>query len=126
MKRTLMIAGVVAILVSAVAQIGDAQAGGRLSKRELHSLVMNAKTSGEHLKVAAHYKSEAERLQAEAKEHEEMAEMYRKNPHPLEAKEPWGVGQQHCRDIAARYREAADKMQRLAILHENMAKKVGP
>jgi hypothetical protein len=60
---------------------------------------------------------------AEAKEHEEMAEMYRRNPHPLTSKNPAAIGEQHCRNIAKSYRQAAAKMQALAAMHEDMAKK---
>ena len=107
-------------LLTVIAQTGSGQ---RLEKKELHGLLMNAKTPQEHQRLAAHYRAEAERLNSEAKEHEEMAEMYRKNPNPLAAKHPYAAGVQHCRDIAKRYRESAAKMQALATVHEDMAKK---
>ncbi len=107
-------------LLTAVAQTGSGQ---RLAKKDLHALLMNAKTPQDHQKLAAHYRAEAERLSSEAKEHDEMADMYRKNPNPLAAKHPYAAGEQHCRDIAERYRESAAKMQALAALHDDMAKK---
>jgi hypothetical protein len=122
MKRisVLTIAALVVALLTAVAQTGSGQ---RLPKKELHALLMSAKTPQEHQKLAAHYRAEAERLNSEAKEHEEMAEMYRKNPGGPAAKHPYATGEQHCRDIAKRYRESAAKMQALTTLHEDMAKK---
>ncbi len=122
MKRIsiLTVIALVVTLLTAIAQTGSGQ---RLEKKELHALLMNAKTAQDHQRLAAHYRAEAERLNSEAKEHEEMAEMYRKNPNPLAAKHPYALGEQHCRDIAKRYRESAAKMQALATLHEDMAKK---
>lgn len=123
MRRILTVVALAAVLVAATTRIGSAQAGGRLGKQELQSLLMTAKTKEDHMKLAAHYKAEAARLQAEAKEHEEMAEMDRKSSPPLAAKHPLAVGEQHCRSIAKNYRDAATKMQALAALHEDSAKK---
>ena len=123
MRRILTVVALAAVLVAAIARIGSAQAGGRLSKQDLHSLMIAAKTKEDHLKLAAHYRTEAERLQTDAKEHEEMAEMYKKNPHPLTSKNPVAVGEGHCRYVAQRYRQAAAKMQALVALHDDMAKK---
>ena len=122
MKRISMLT-VIALAVTILTAIAQTGSGQRLDKKELHDLLMNAKTPEEHQKLAAHYRAEAERLNSEAKEHEEMAEMYRKNPGGPAAKHPYATGEQHCRDIAKRYRESAAKMQALATLHEDMAKK---
>ena len=57
-----------------------------LSKKEVKALIASAKTKEDHLKLADYYKGEAARLEAEATDHDEMAEMYRKNPTPLAVK----------------------------------------
>src|SRR6266702_7929516 len=52
-----------------------------LSKKEVKALIASAKTKEDHLKLADFYKGEA--VRAEAKDHDEMAEMYRKKPTPM-------------------------------------------
>ena len=93
-----------------------------LSKKEVKTLIASAKTKEDHLKLAEYYKGEAARLEAEATDHDEMAEMYRKNPTPLAVKHPEAIGEGHCKEIARRYRESATKTQELAAMHEEMAK----
>lgn len=132
MKRTLtsrwrhLAAGtavVLVLLMAGLTQSGSAQPETRMSKKEMKELIVNAKSKEDHQKLASYYKQEADRLLAEAKEHEEMAEMYRKNPHPLEQKHPMAVGAGHCRYVAQRYRQAAAKTQTLAAFHEGLVKK---
>ncbi len=93
-----------------------------LSKKEVKALISSAKTKEDHLKLAEFYKTEVARLQAEATDHDEMAEMYRKNPTPLAVKHPEAIGEGHCKEIARRFRESASKAQELATMHEEMAK----
>jgi len=93
-----------------------------LSKKEVKALIASAKTKEDHLKLAEFYKTEVARLQAEATDHDEMAEMYRKNPSPLAVKHPEAIGEGHCKEIARRFRESASKAQELATMHEEMAK----
>lgn len=88
-----------------------------LSKKELKELIKTASTKADHEKLADYYKAEAERLEAEAKDHDEMGEMYKKNPSPLAAKHPEAFGEAHCREMARRLREAAADAQSLAEMH---------
>ena len=97
-----------------------------LSKKEVKALIASAKTKEDHLKLADYYKGEAARLEAEATDHDEMAEMYRKNPTPLAVKHPEAIGEGHCKEIARRFRESATKTQELAAMHEEMAKTATP
>ena len=90
-----------------------------LSKKEVKALIASAKTKEDHLKLADFYKGEA--VRAEAKDHDEMAEMYRKNPTPMAVKHPEAFGEGHCKEIARRYRESAAKTQELAAMHEQLA-----
>ena len=68
--------------------VGSTAAGRRpsLSKKEVKALIASAKTKEDQLKLADFYKAETVRLEAEAKDHDEMAEMYRKNPTPMAVK----------------------------------------
>ena len=93
-----------------------------LSKKDVKALIASAKTKEDHLKLADYYKGEAARLEAEATDHDEMGEMYRKNPTPLAVKHPEAIGEGHCKEIARRFRESATKTQELAAMHEEMAK----
>ncbi len=75
--------------------VGNTAAGQRpsLNKKEVKALIASARTKEDHLKLADYYKAETERLQAEAKDHDEMAEMYRKNPTPMAVKHPEAIGE---------------------------------
>jgi hypothetical protein len=76
----------------------------------------------DHQKLADYYKAETERLEAEAKDHDEMAEAYKKNPSPMAVKHPEAIGEGHCHEMARRFREAANQAGELAAMHEDMAK----
>lgn len=60
----------------------------KLSAKELRTLIETAKTPADHAKIERYYKQRAEALVAESKEHEAMAESYRKNPTIFESKSP--------------------------------------
>jgi len=122
MKRRTTLAALLMIPTAVTLQRATAQSATRLTKKELRDLIMTAKTKEEHQRIADHYKAEADRLIEEAKDHEEMAEIYRKNPPSLASKHPGAIGYQHCRGIAERLRQAAEKTRALANMHEAMAK----
>ena len=126
MKRIGIVVALAVALVATVVQTGSAQSAQRLSKQELHSLLQKAMSREDHQKLAGHYRSETERLEAEAKEHEEMAEMYKRNPHPLTQKHPMAVGEGHCRYVAKRLHDAAARTRMMAPMHEDMAHKATP
>ena len=121
MKHLLKLTVLLAVLAVTVTQIGSAQSGQHLSKKELRTLIANAKTKADHEKLAAYYKSETERLLADAKKHEEMADEYHRNPPMLASKHPMAIGEDHCRYVAERLNEAANKTQALAAMHEQLA-----
>ncbi len=123
MKRRVTLSALLMIPVISTVQQATAQSSARLTKKELRELMMTAKTKADHQRIADHYKAEADRLIEEAKEHEEMAEVYRKNPPYLAAKHPWAIGEKHCRGIAERLRQAAEKARSLATMHEAAAVK---
>lgn len=94
-----------------------------LTKKELKTLVATAKTPADHMKLARHFKQEADRLEAEAKEHEELAAEYRKTPVAAATKTPMsGHSAEHCEYFAKSTREAAKAARELAASHEKMAK----
>ena len=93
-----------------------------LTKKELKALIASAKTKEDHQKLADYYKAETERLEAEAKDHDEMAEAYKQSPSPMAVKHPEALGEGHCHEMARRFREAASQAKELAGMHEDMAK----
>ena len=124
MKRSLGILAVVfVIMLSAVWQVSTAQQHKpeNLSKQQLLSLIASAKTPAEHRRVAEYYHATAKDYLAQAKEHAEMAEAYKKNPMTNSSKFATGTVD-HCEYFAQSFKEMATKMQELADMHEQMAK----
>jgi hypothetical protein len=97
-----------------------------ITKKEFKTLLKTAKEPVEHRKIAAYYRQEAAWLTASAKEHEELAEVYAKNP-PFPAMEAkhgtaFGQGAPHCKRWAELSAEQAKEAEALAEMHEEMAK----
>ena len=97
-----------------------AQPSVRMNKKQLKTLIADAKTSDDHMRLAAYYRGEADRLKAQQKEHEEEAAEYYKDPsrHPVPKYPTLG---QHCRDLAYYYGKGAESALALASAHERMA-----
>jgi len=93
----------------------------KLSMKELKVLIATAKTPAEHRRIAAYYHHQANDLKA--KDHEEMAAIYLKQPLSFEGKFPYGtVGYSHCRTFADLFAKQAKEAEALASLHEDIAK----
>ena len=100
-----------------------ASAESPLTRKTLKTAIESAKTPQDHRRISAYYNSEATRLLAEAKEHDELAEVYAKSPNAHEAKHPMsGQTAGHCKLFAESARKAAKASQDLAKAHEEMAK----
>lgn len=105
------------------AQTNSGESNDRLTKKEVKALVATAKTPEDHMKLARHFRQQADALEAEAKEHDELAQEYRKNPSPMAMKMPMsGRSAEHCEYFAKSAREAAKAARELAASHEQMAK----
>jgi hypothetical protein len=95
----------------------------QISNDQLKELVASAKTPEDHRKLAAYYRAEADSLEAEAKEHEDLAGAYRKRTDPVAEKHAMsGKTAGHCDYFAKSVREAAKADRQLAAEHELMAK----
>jgi len=96
------------------------------STKELKVLLKTANEPADHLRIAAYYRHEAERLTQSSKEHAELAAIYEKNPPfaSMVAKhgDSFGQGAPHCKRFAELNAEAAKEATALAELHEGMAK----
>ena len=94
-----------------------------LSSSQLKKLAVSAATASDHMKLARHYEAVAVKHDAEAKEHEELAEQYTKNPTLHEQKHPMsGETAAHCRHYAEHCRNAAKAAREMAAAHTAMAK----
>ena len=99
------------------------------ASKKVKALIASAKTPEDHLKLAAYFNQEADRLDADAKGHQELAEVYRQNPSPTGGGKQSGAGSifrtpEHCDSAAKSLREAAKDLRGLAAEHEQMAKDV--
>lgn len=93
-----------------------------LTKKTVVAAIGSAETPQDHQRIANYYKSEAGRMLAEAKEHDELAVAYAKSPN-AGAKHPMsGQTAEHCKFFAEAARKAAQESTELAKLHEQMAK----
>ena len=94
-----------------------------LDKAELKKLVASASTPQDHERIAKHFDAKAVELEAEAKEHEELAVEYTKHPNMHEMKHPGGpLTSGHCRYFAQKTRESAQAARQMATDHRQMAK----
>lgn len=119
----------VALLAFAVASASPVpgQENVKLTSSELKELIKNAKEPADHQKIAQYFIQEADRLEAEAQEHLDLAAIYRANPTMHESKHPMsGQTAGHCDYFAKVAREAARADRQIAAAHAEMAKKTKP
>ena len=117
--RTLILFALAALFIPLLA---GAQSMG---KEDLKKLIAGAMNPADHERIAKHYDAKAVQLEADAKEHEELASEYKRNPTGHEQKHPMsGQTAAHCKLFADRFREAAKQARQLAVDHRQMAKTV--
>lgn len=96
------------------------------TKKRVKAMVSSAKTAGDHLRLAAYFNQEADKLDADAKDHEDLAKTYRLYPSTAGGGKAGGNPQsrtaEHCDAAAKSLREAAKSLRELAAAHEQMAK----
>ena len=125
MKRTISIFSILSLaFVMTVAAFGQTTSAQQtkpehFSKRQLNTLIAEAKTPAEHQRIARFYQAKAQDYLAQAKEHEQMVAAYKANP-SLTAKSQSSTIN-HCEYFVKTFNELAVKSQELAKLHEQMA-----
>lgn len=102
-----------------------AQDSDHMSRQDLKSLIANAKTPEDHERIAKHFDAEADQLEAQAKDHQELAAQYKANPSGQEQKHPMsGRTAGHCKYFADDVSKAAKEDRALAADHRQMAKQI--
>lgn len=95
-----------------------------LSKKEVRTLIEKASTPADHNKLAQYYRVQADKFEAEATEHADMAKMYRARPGVSEMKRPMSPDTaSHCETLAENLHKAATEARALSAAHAEMAKK---
>jgi hypothetical protein len=93
-----------------------------LSKSDVNHLIATAEKKADHERLAQYFDAEAAKYEAEAKEHGDLAQVYRKSGSPS-AKFP-GTMQtfNHCDSLSKSLEQAAENARQLAADHREMAK----
>jgi hypothetical protein len=106
-----------------VSPLRGQEAHPKLSRKELHSLITNAKTAEDHKKLAAYYRDKAQEANEKVADHQDMLQAYVDNPtghRPMKSPNP----QDFCNSLIRIYREEAKQDLSLAEYHEGMASDV--
>lgn len=122
MKRILVPASLaLALTFAAIAPTQAAATKHKLTEQQLISLIANAKTPADHAQIAEFYEAKSSEFLAESKEHQAMADAYKKNTTTSNAKFVKGTAD-HCYYVAESLKADAAKMHEMATMHETMAK----
>ena len=91
----------------------SADQDGLLSKKDLKTLVVSAKTAQDHQRLARHFAAKADQLEADAKDHFELSDSYNRRDR----------GFNHCESLAKELHQAAEEARQLSADHSEIAKK---
>ncbi len=102
-----------------------AEDSGLLSKQDLKTLIGSAKNAQDHERLARHFDAKAIELEAESKEHRELAAQYKANPTMHESKHPMSAETAgHCQYFADDLQKASARARQMAADHRQMGKAV--
>jgi hypothetical protein len=126
MNRTIVSFAFAAVLAftSFAAMAQTQPSSDNLSKQQLLSLIVSAKTPAEHIRIAQYYGAKAQDYLAQSKEHAQMAEAFKQNSLTSSSKFSTGTVN-HCEFLAQNFKQKAEQMQKLEREHEQMAKEAG-
>jgi hypothetical protein len=94
----------------------------KLTSKQLHALIANAKTPEDHQKLATYYRDKAEQAKAEAAEHDKMLAAYNRNPLTHPSAKAGLAPADHCRTLIRLFNEEQKENLALADQHDQMAK----
>ncbi len=127
MKRILAVVSL-ALIVAAAAQAQprstEIAKADRLSRQQLNSLIVTAKTPADHERIAQAYESNARQYRAEAQEHEAMIATYKAHASLSNDKNRAStIG--HCEYFVKALNDLALKSDELARRQQEMAREAG-
>ena len=94
-----------------------------LGNKEAMQLTMSASTPADHLRLAKYFELKAEKLEAESKEHADMARNFRAQPTASDTKRPGAADTaSHCASLSQNLAKAAKDSRALASDQEALAK----
>src|ERR1700674_4357026 len=123
MKRSSLVATCVAVVLllgTAGLVAREVAQTGRITDEQFKALATSARTSEDHLKLAAYYRVHAAEHEADAKLHDQIVIMSRKRPADDDA---WEVAR-GAAHYAEHSREAAAALRELVAIHQGMAERV--
>ncbi len=117
--RTTVLSVAIGMLTAAVSVPAGA-ADKPLTKSEVKNLIAHAEKKADHERIAQYFDAEAAKYEAEAKDHADLAQVYRKAgaPSAKAASQTFD----HCDSFAKSLEQAAENARQLAADHRNMAK----
>ncbi len=120
MSRRCLLVAVVVLCGQAVATAvyGQTDPGRTVTTEEIKTLIKNASTPEEYLKVAGYFRQEQAKLEESAKAHNELSQVYQFNKVPVPAVADM---QRHCEDLVHAERNAASAAKAMAEYYEEMA-----
>jgi hypothetical protein len=92
-----------------------------LTDKQVKELVATANTPADHVKLQKHFLAVAAKYDAEATEHADLAQAYRKPPVGRLMPGSAAKRAEHCDRLSRSIREAAKEARELASEHEQMA-----
>ena len=114
------------LLLAVFATTGSLRAADadHMSQQELKTLIASAKTVQDHEQLAKHFEAEADQLDAEANEHQELAVQYKANPSGQEQSIRWAGKPPHCQYFADDLHKAAKQVRAIGANRRAMANDV--
>ena len=106
-------------MLTAMVSVPAGAADKPLTKSQVKNLIAHAETKADHERIAKYFDAEAVKYEAEAKDHGDLAQLYRKAGAPS-AKQPTNTFN-HCDSFAKSLEQAAENARQLAADHRAMA-----
>jgi septal ring factor EnvC (AmiA/AmiB activator) len=121
-RRMALVVLSLVVLSGALCVEATAETSGSLSKKELKALLTTAKTPADHQRIAAYYRSNAQRLTAKALEFSAEADRLATQPATIESKQGISCNcTSHYRYWSKQYAQEAKESETLAAAQEQLS-----
>ncbi|MBZ5678753.1 MAG: hypothetical protein LAO24_01465 [Acidobacteriia bacterium] len=122
-RRMALVVLSLVVLSGALCVEATAETSGSLSKKELKALLTTAKTPADHQRIAAYYRSKAQRLTAKALEFSAEADRLATQPATIESKQGISCNcTSHYRYWSKQYAQEARDSEALAAQQEQLSR----